>query len=1055
MTRRATQHPSVAGVRRLALLGLVGLVLCGSSTTVRSQGKAEPAVVVVGELSATRWTPLGPAPMVNRGHVKAWAGRVNDIAADPRDANVIYIATMGGGVWKTVNGGASWSALTDSQRTLSMGAIAISDDSSVIYAGTGDSHGGQDASYGWGILVSKDKGATWTLENPGGAFDRLATARIAVHPQDPNVAYAAMANASRHSPRDSKGLGVWKRENRAGGTWKRLNVGQQTSADKDACARAVWWDVQVDPKNPLTVYAAGGQAQGCERGIYKSTDGGATWSILKDALNGEASNVGRIAIALARSNPEWLYVSTTGKAMFRRSNNGGATWEPVNLPAMRHHSLTRLAVHPKYEKTVYVTTNGPTDPFMSTDGGVSWIEVSPANARYGGDDPDVDHHANGFDAQGRYLHGSDHGIFRLDATCAPCTVPNCRPCANAKWTSLNSNLQTNLFQGLGLDPSDPYKAVGGCQDSGVLVFDGDLRWVREVIGDGGTVRFSPVRNSNRVYATFANAAFFQRSDDGGKTWVDKITWVDKVSNKDKDGNEIKPDPRVHPRVLAIKEMKADPRAFYPTFAVDAQDGNRIVVGTTRPWESTDGGDSWHLYGPQGARVSSWPKGTGNVNAIALANNKDYAYVATGWGPSIYTTSDHGATWTHSELPAWGRVPSIQVDPTDPRTAYAVVEAFTGRAGHIFKTVDAGKTWSNISGNFADQPVWSLQIDPRLQRGTRTHTLYIGADDGVHISKDGGRRWERFGQGLPHAQVYDLVLDARNGVLAAATHGRGVWEILDAGTHEGGLRVHSFAAGRAFTLSGPACPVSGKYTAPHTFEHRFAGEECIVEFEPVQPSSVAGKRYAFIGWGDGVTANQRTIKVGNEGLLLRANFKPQYQLTVLSDPPQGGSMAVASGTFYDNNAMVKLSAAPSPGHNFKFWTVNGKVVNESTTELRMVDAMTVKASFAASMVVTAKEKQPDGSYKITLSIQNDGDEFWNQVWLERLAVENGASMEQADKRLKCCVRPKNWGGDPLVISVVVKANAGANRLTIEPTVRYTGAETKKEGRAFAKLSVDIP
>jgi photosystem II stability/assembly factor-like uncharacterized protein len=691
-------------------------------------------------LGTTTWTAFGPTPIVNgqRPGNGPVSGRLAGIAADPADPNTIYVAAAGGGVWKTIDGGTSWTQLTDSQSTLSMGAITIAPTTpNVIYAGTGEANNSLDSNFGRGILKSTDGGTTWTLlTGPSNAFNRLTTSEIAVDPTNADVAYAAMAANFGNNVLFGSNTGIWKTTD-GGVTW--------TNTTTAITAALPWSSIQIDPSAPNTLYAAVGDIFGsAQNGVYKSTDGGTTWSPLAGAPNGTAS--GRIVVAVSKSNPQVLYVSSSSSnsatfgALYKLmlSTDGGATFTdltggtPDYMGGQGWYDTT-LIVDPTDSNIIYAGGAAGTNSLIrSIDGGSSWTDITGTAQNNG---PHADHHAAAFDANGKYLDGNDGGTYRLDNP------------SSVLWTQLNGNLNTIQFEGIALHPTDPNIALGGSQDNGTSKFSGDLGWTLVEGGDGGFVKYSQT-DTNRVYhqapiLSFGTSGFFRRSDDDGTTWISKVNGI---TDNDNTGNL---------------------QNFYAPFVVDPGNGDRVLYGARHVWETTNGGDSWSALGNP-------PNPNANVDAIGLASsNPDTIYASA--GGNIYVTFDHGATWNQQNLPgaASGQtVQDLEVDPSNDQAAYAVVNHFTGGAGNVFRTTDGGLTWTNISGNLADLPVWSLQFDPATPS-----TLYIGRDDGVYMTTDTGSSWSRFGTGLPNAQVFQIELNTTLGILAAGTHGRGMWEIL--------------------------------------------------------------------------------------------------------------------------------------------------------------------------------------------------------------------------------------------------------------------------------------
>ena len=678
-------------------------------------------------LDASFWTPLGPAPIVNgqRPGSGPVTGRVTGIAAHPTDPMIIYLTAAGGGVWKTTNGGTTWSALNDGA-VQSMGAIAIAPSNpNVVYAGQGESNNTSDSNYGRGMLISNNGGSSWATSTADGAFDRRAFSEIAVDPTDSTVAYAAVADFAVNGLTGN--TGVWKTTN--GGTTWTNTTSAITQFDP-------WSSVRVDPNNSSIVYAAVGNFAGsAQNGVYKTVNGGTNWSLLNNAPNG--MTVGRIVVAVSKSNSQVVYVSAASSSTFglnslKRSDNGGTTFTdltpgtPNYLGAQGYYGTT-LTVDPSNPAVVYAGGGaGANSLIRSTNAGVDWTDITQgAAAPFDG--PNVYHHAAAFDGSGRYLDGDDGGIYLLD-TPSP-----------THWRHLNGNLNTIQLQGVALHPTDANIAFGGSQN-GTSKYTGSLGWSLVEGGDGGSIKFSRT-DPSRLYRdssinSFGATAFFRRSDNGGTTWTSKVS--------------------------GITDNTSTLQNFYPPFVVDPNDGNRVLFGARHVWETTNGGDSWTALGAAFAA---------NATAIGLApSDADTIYAAT--GVSTFVTTNRGGTWTPRNLPVSGTVRDIQVSTTDALTAYAVIGVFTSApSGYVFKTTNGGVAWTNITGNLSSIPAWSLQID-----STTPGRLFVGNDDGVYVTNDDGTTWARLGTGLPSVQTFQIELNSSLRILGAGTHGRGLWEI---------------------------------------------------------------------------------------------------------------------------------------------------------------------------------------------------------------------------------------------------------------------------------------
>jgi photosystem II stability/assembly factor-like uncharacterized protein len=703
-------------------------------------------------LSTTSWTPIGPAPIVNTfglGNLPA-SGRIATIAADPTNANTIYIGAAGGGVWKTTDGGTTWSPLTDNQATLSMGAIAVAPSNpNIIYAGTGEPDNSNDSFYGRGILKSTDAGATWALltGNAGvNEFDRKNIAKIVVDPTNANTVYVAVTQGTYNGILSTNGI---YKSTDGGQTWTNSTAGITTDP------LAFFTDVVLDPTRTQTLYAAVGTYIGdAANGVYRSTDGGTTWSIAGNFPMG--SGDGLIKVAIAPSAPQTLFASIAtpglpaGLLEMLMTTDGGTTWTALtktpNYMGNQGWYNTSLAVDPSNPNIVYAGGQNSSGfgqvakakGFIeSTDGGNTWTDIATGAANQSG--PHTDHHAIAFDANGKLLDGTDGGIWRLDN-------PNPK---NVVWTDINGNLNTITFTGIALDPTNPSIAYGGSQDNGTEKFTGSLGWTQIGKFDGGFVRVDPT-HPNTVYSTYEDnggGGWFLRSDDGGTTWESLMNGI----NGNDSGN------------------------FFVPYVMDPSNSSRLVLGTNRVYETTDRANHWTPISTPNANGwnSSQP-----IGALGLPfGDPNTIYAITG-DAHLFVTTDHGNSWHQRDIP--GLAPffinispmaGIAVDPANEAVAYVVVDEFSGRSGgYIFRTSDFGQHWTDISGNLPNVPTSVIVLD------SRTHVLYVGTDIGVYASNNGGATWARFQTGMPNVRVVDLELCPALNILAAGTNGRGMWEI---------------------------------------------------------------------------------------------------------------------------------------------------------------------------------------------------------------------------------------------------------------------------------------
>ncbi|HEV2324408.1 MAG TPA: hypothetical protein VGS10_10715, partial [Terracidiphilus sp.] len=776
-------------------------------------------------LSQSTWSAIGPAPL-NSGD----SGRITGVAVDPTNSNTIYIAAAGGGVWKTTDGGTTWTALTDSQTTLSMGSIAIAPSNNLkIYAGTGEANNSIDSNYGKGILVSSDGGSTWTLETASGAFDGVDIGQIAVDPTNANVAYAAVGGYGENTNYFTS-AGIWKTTD-GGTTWTNMTTGAEPYAQYFA-----WTSVVVDPNTPSIIYAAAGDVQYSTyggytvNGVYRSTNSGTTWTLLSNAPNGASNSyTGRIALAVSpaanTSGHHVLYAAveslhTSGLLYFVRSDNADAT--TPTFTDLTSGTPNFLGSQGWYDIALNVDANGVvyaagvsygSNILRSTNLGVNWSDITVIN----GVQPHTDHHAIVFDSSNRMLIGNDGGLWRYDST-----VPS--------WTDLNGNLNTIQFEGIGLDPSLETTVIGGSQDNGTELYSNNTVWSEVDGGDGGFAQISQTMDS-RCYAvhpvgSFGAVDFFRRSDDGCQSWTSETS--------------------------GFVNANSD---FYPPFVVDHTNGDHLLIGLDRVYESTNAATSWTAISAPGSNgfnniVSPT---TYNVDTVALspANgaNPEVVYAATGgnsftsggntYGASfIFVSTNDGSSWTERNLPpctsgghyhAGCGVKQIVVDTSDPTgmTAIAVTDEFTGKSGgHVYRTTNGGASWTDISSGLPDLPTWSVQVDNDVN-----HTIFISNDTGVYLSPSPYTTWTAYGTGLPNVQGFDLELNSSLGVLAVGTHGRGAWEILvppTTATMSSPTPGSTLAAGSTtFTWNAGGSGTTGYYlwigTSPGTYNLANLGE----------------------------------------------------------------------------------------------------------------------------------------------------------------------------------------------------------------------------------------
>jgi photosystem II stability/assembly factor-like uncharacterized protein len=833
-------------------------------------------------LSAMVWTEAGPAPSLPSpssadggddgldtglgpnaiGIFSPVAGRIDSIAPSPTDPNTIYVASAGGGVWKTTDGGTTWIPLTDTQATLSMGKLALAPSNpNIIYAGTGDSEANLDGggnldsriTPGRGVLKSTNGGISWTLLGSA-LFDRREIGGVVVDPTDPNTVYVSVANFVAGSLGGN--TGVWKSTD-GGATWTNTT----NSATASIAPGDSFLGLVMDPTNNQVLYAAASNIGGnAGNGVYKTTDGGVHWAAAGDFPIG--GTAGRIALAGSRTNNQVLYAgvadTSTGLVSFYQTRDAGAHWtllpgipqiiNPANSQAFYD---TNVAVDPTDAtgNTFYASGQAGANSILrvvvtpGTPPTTAVVDISG-----GTNAPHADHHALAFDASNRLLDGNDGGIWRLD-TVTPAVT----------WTDDNGNIGITQFIGIASDPTSASIVLGGSQDNGTEKFTGVPAWTAVRGGDGG---YTQIDQSNHmiVYHEFFGISL-ERSIDGGTTWT------------------------------GISPPGATGGLFYIPYVLDPNNSKRMVYGTATLYETTDATAAppvWTAIGTPG--TNGFNPGGNSISAVAISpSSPNTIYVTT--ESQVFVTTNDGASWTNASIPGVSTgLEGVTIDPFNSLIAYVVRDQYGG--GKLFKTTDGGSTWADISGNLPNEPAHTLAIDPR----TSPETLLLGNNIGVYASFNQGTTWVRYASGLPNVQVKQLQLELNGGVdvLNAGTYGRGVFQLL-ANTP------------LVVTALAPTGLEEGKPFGP---------VEVATFTDPTPGPHLAASYAATIDWGDG-TPDTAGIVIEDASGVFHVSGSHTYgeegaPITTVTVASTGGSSGGASATLAVADAPLSALGATVSG-----------------------------------------------------------------------------------------------------------------------------------------------
>jgi photosystem II stability/assembly factor-like uncharacterized protein len=693
--------------------------------------------------TALRWRLIGP----HRG------GRVLAVAGIPGDPAIFYFGAVDGGVWRTTNAGATWEPLFDGQPIASIGAMAVApSDPRILYIGTGEASIRSDITYGAGVYKSSDGGAHW--ESLGLAETRHI-GKVLVDPRNPDVVLVA-ALGHAYGPNAERGV---FRSTDGGRTWTKVLY-------KDPDTGAI--DLAADPEDPQVIYAALWQArrtpweqyqpdEGPGSGLYRSSDGGATWTPL--AGHGlPAGPVGRIGLAAGRGGRVYALIGAGGgEGGLYRSDDRGATWRlAARDPRLtsRNWYFCRVTVDPQHPDVVYVPNVAL---LRSTDGGATFTALK---GQPGGDD----YHEMWIDPQTptRMIVGSDQGaVVTLDG--------------GRTWSSWY-NQPTAQFYHVAVDDAFPYRVYGAQQDAGTAAVKsrsdfGEITfrdWAPVGAGESGYIAPDPL-NPDIVY--------------GGDTYGG-VHRFDRATGQSQD---ITPWPA--PTFGVAMPGRKYRFTWTSPIVFDRKDPRTLYIGAQMLLATRDGGLHWGAISPDLTGAHPAPGDTGPVS-VANAAARGYGVIYT-IAPSplaaghiwvgtddgvIQRTNDGGAHWknvTPDGLPPWSAVSLIEASPFDTAVAYAAVDRhrLDDFAPWIFRTRDGGGHWTRITQGIAPQAyAQAVRADP-----ARPGLLYAGTELGVYVSFDDGDHWQSLQLNLPTVSVRDLAVHDND--LVAATHGRSFW-ILD-------------------------------------------------------------------------------------------------------------------------------------------------------------------------------------------------------------------------------------------------------------------------------------
>ena len=698
------------------------------------------------DLAALTWREVGSA---------APSGRIARFAVHPVDNRIIYAASASGGLWKTVNAGTTWESIFNARSSISMGDVALApSDPDVVWLGTGEQNSVRSSQFGDGVYRSDDGGQTWRHM---GLVGSRHVGRILIHPDNPNVVYVA-ALGSLWGPNEERGL---YRTTDGGETWTRL-------LRPSAYTGVV--EVQMHPENPEVLFAATFQRErrmwsmvggGDEGGLYRSNDGGSTWSRVQNGFPTGA--VGRVGVTFCPGSPDTMYSTAVGpEGGTFRSTDGGESWERRNADVQSHWYYGELVCDPENADRVYV----PVTPLLrSEDGGVTFENIAET-AVHG------DHHTlwvNPHDPQ-HLITGNDGGVYVSRD--------------GGEFWQWQSNLPLMQLYTVSVDMQEPfYHVYGGTQDNG--------SWG----GPIGTRYSDGISNEDWTFL-FGGDGFYAAADPDNSDVVyaqSQYGVLHRINLKNGEQKRIQP--------WQPQEGEHEPYRWNwsAPFRISPHDAETVYFAANVLFRSRDRGDSWERISddltrnvsrddlPLQGRVQ--PSDAidlhastalyGNLHALTLSPLQRGLIAVGSDDGLVHVSRNDGRSWHKTDaFPGVPDMMKVAMIAWSPNAEGTLLVAFDGHKDNDFKPYvvrsdDYGESWRNVTGDLPEfGSTRSITVHPR-----NGELLFAGTDFGVYFSRDGGGHWLALNSGLPTNSVQGIVVHPRENDLVVGTHGRGFW-VLD-------------------------------------------------------------------------------------------------------------------------------------------------------------------------------------------------------------------------------------------------------------------------------------
>jgi len=649
-------------------------------------------------------------------------GRITTIDIDPINGQVVYAGCANGGLWKSTNFCQSWVSIFDNQNTSSIGAIAINPINTGIIY-CGTGEANSLRSYYPGTGIYKStNGGNSWIYS--GLQNTFSIGRIVINPSNTNEVYAAAVGSLRHNNPER---GIYKSTD-AGASWNKiLYVSDSVGAI----------DIVIDPLNPSKLFAAFWERTrrenyikygGPNSALYVTTNSGLNWSVVGGGFPSNTSTLGRISLDISASNPQIIYALTANSSGYTsglyKTTNGGTNWTLINS------GVAASSNYAWFNRICKVNPNNSNQVFcgglymeVSTDGGTNFPVVFSSIH--------VDHHAVCFSKSNpnNVVIGNDGGIdFSTNG--------------GGNFTSSPSLPVTQFYAG-DVSFQNPNVLIGGAQDNGTNMTTGSITTWNEVYGGDGFYCLIDYQNPSNIYASSQNGSI-GRSTNGGSSFMSATSGLDLTYSN-----------------------------WSTPIVMDKNNPQILYCGTYKVHKSTNGAASWTAISPDLAKAHIANLGT--ITTLDVSKSNPGVIYAGTDDANVWVTTNSGTNWSliNSGLPnRW--VTRLTINKDSANICYVSLSGYKvdSTGAHIFRTTNYGQNWTAINGNLPDAPINDIIID-----NNNSNKLYIGTDYGVMITTNLGQSWSVLGGGLPSSvPVHDLTLHQNTNQLFAWTHGRSAFKM---------------------------------------------------------------------------------------------------------------------------------------------------------------------------------------------------------------------------------------------------------------------------------------